>query len=36
MTSLPKTMAKFGPRETKQIIYYAKGIDEAIQKCTFY
>ena len=36
MTSLPKTMAKFGPPQTKQIIYHSKGIDESYSKMYFY
>ena len=32
MTSLPKTVAKFGLREAKQIIYHSKGIDESFPK----
>ena len=32
MTSLPKTMEKCGPPQTKQIIYHSKGIDESYQK----
>ena len=35
MTSLPKTMEKCGPRETKQIIHHSKGIDESYPKMYF-
>ena len=34
MTSLPKTMEKC--RETNQIVYHSKGIDESYKKCNFY
>ena len=32
MTSLLKTMAKFGPPQTRQIIYHSKGNDESFPK----
>ena len=39
MTSLPKTIEKqwgnADPRETKQIIYHSKGIDESYSKMYF-
>ena len=35
MTSLPKTMEKCGPPQTKQIIYHSKGIDECYPKMYF-
>ena len=35
MTSLPKAMEKFDLRETKQIIYHWKGIDEIYPKMYF-
>ena len=35
MTSLPKTIENADLRETKQIIYYSKGIDESYPKVYF-
>ena len=35
MTSLPKTMAKFGLSETKQVIYHSKGDDKSNPKMYF-
>ena len=35
MTSLPKTMENADFRETKQIIYHSKGIDESYPKMYF-
>ena len=35
MTSLPKTMENADLRETKQIVYYSKGIDESYPKMYF-
>ena len=35
MTSLPKIMGKFGPRETKQIIYHSKGVVKSYPKINF-
>ena len=35
MTSLPKTMAKFRPLLTKEIIYHSKGIDKRYPKMSF-
>ena len=32
MMSLPKTMKNLDARETSQIIYYSKGIDESYPK----
>ena len=36
MTSLSKTMAKLRLRETRQIIYHLKGIDNSFPKMYFY
>ena len=36
MTLSPITMENVDLRETKQIIYHSKGIDESYPKCTFY
>ena len=35
MTSLPNTMAKFGPPRDKKIVYHSKGIDESYPKMYF-
>ena len=35
MTSLPRTMKNANLRETKQIIYHSKGIDESYPKMSF-
>ena len=35
MTSLPKTVTKSGPPQTKQIIYHSKGIDKSYPKMCF-
>ena len=32
MTSLPKTMAEFGPQRNQKIIHHLKGIDESYPK----